>query len=86
MAWYQYLLCFYIAFSIVTFIIVLAIFIDEPYEWIIQSPIQLYEKTNMNWFGCIFIWFLEFLLMPVPVILSLIWDFFNWLVHVGRKD
>lgn len=52
---------------------------------LLDTPKELHEKTSMNWFGCVFIWFLEFLLNPIWWIVAIILEFFHWLFTVGRK-
>lgn len=52
---------------------------------LLDTPKELYDKTSMNWFGCIFIWFLEFLLNPIVWIFDYILYFFDWLFTVGRR-
>lgn len=49
------------------------------------TPSEIYENTNLNWFGCIFIWFLEFIINPIMWICIAIINFIKWLFTVGRK-
>ena len=64
--------------------IVSALHLDTGHNFLFDTPRDLYDKTNMNWFGCIFVWFLEFLLNPIAWIFAIIIWFFNWLFTVGR--
>ena len=50
------------------------------------TPSEIYENTNLNWFGCIFVWFLEFLINPIMWICITIVKIVKWLFTVGRKD
>lgn len=50
------------------------------------TPSEIYEKTNLNWFGCIFVWFLEFIINPIMWICIAVLKFIIWLFTVGRKD
>lgn len=45
----------------------------------------LYEKTEMNIFGCILIALLYYIVIPILIIKSLA-VFVIWLFHVGRKE
>ena len=49
------------------------------------TPREIYEETNYNWFGCIFIWFLEFIINPIMWIGITIAGMVEWLFTVGRK-
>ena len=49
------------------------------------TPSEIYENTNLNWFGCVFIWFLEFLINPFVWIGILVVRTAIWLFTVGRK-
>ena len=49
------------------------------------TPSEIYENTNLNWFGCIFVWFLEFLINPIMWICITIGKIIIWLFTVGRK-
>lgn len=49
------------------------------------TPSEIYENTNLNWFGCIFVWFLEFIINPIMWICIFIVEIIKWLFTVGRK-
>lgn len=49
------------------------------------TPSEIYESTNLNWFGCVFIWFLEFIINPIMWICITIVKIIKWLFTVGRK-
>ena len=49
------------------------------------TPSEIYENTNLNWFGCVFVWFLEFIINPIMWICITIAKTFIWLFTVGRK-
>lgn len=49
------------------------------------TPSEIYENTNLNWFGCVFVWFLEFLINPFVWIGITIAKIVKWLFTVGRK-
>lgn len=49
------------------------------------TPSEIYENTSLNWFGCIFIWFLEFIINPFMWVGILIVKSIIWLFTVGRK-
>ena len=53
---------------------------------LLDTPKELHDRTKMNWFGCIFVWLLEFLLNPCIWLAVLVVGFFYWLFTVGRKD
>jgi hypothetical protein len=48
------------------------------------TPSEIYENTNLNWFGCVFVWFLEFIINPVMWICITIVKIIKWLFAVGR--
>lgn len=84
MAWWQILLLIY---CVTVFLITMV----TIYLWgfnkfiLLETPKELHDKTSMNWFGCILVWFFEFLLNPVIWIVVLVLGFFCWLLTVGRK-
>ena len=49
------------------------------------TPNEIYENTNLNWFGCIFVWFLEFIINPIMWVCITIGKIVKWLFTVGRK-
>lgn len=49
------------------------------------TPSEIYENTNLNWFGCVFVWFLEFIINPIMWICIAIVKIVKWLFTVGRK-
>lgn len=84
MVWWEGLLVCYIITIIITHIAFLFRLMDD--EFILsRTPAELYEDTNMNWFGCIVCWIGEFVLMPGIWITVLVAMFFEWLFTVGRK-
>lgn len=59
---------------------------SEEYEIMFYSPKEIYDRTEMNMFGCIMCSFLYFLFTPlycVPVTIG--WCIYK-LCHVGRRD
>ena len=49
------------------------------------TPSEIYENTNLNWFGCVFVWFLEFIINPIMWICITVVKIVKWLFTVGRK-
>ncbi len=55
--------------------------LDNLYGLSVYSPGTLHKQTEMNWFGCIFIYiFLHILFLFIYVIFD-----FNLLFHIRRK-
>ena len=57
------------------------------------TPIYIYENSEMNWFGCCFFFILLSIFSPfmfsmkiVFFTIACIYNFLDWLFHVGRKD
>ena len=57
------------------------------------TPIYIYENSEMNWFGCWFFFILLSIFSPFMFIMKIliycwvhIYNFLDWLFHVGRKD
>lgn len=83
MEWWQIILVFYLCFISV---IGVTFFVGNDSWWFNSTPKEIYNKINLNWFGCYFLWFLEFLCMPHIWIFCWIAKFVLWLFTVGRKD
>lgn len=49
------------------------------------TPREIYENTNLNWFGCIFVWFLEFIINPIMWICITVVQVVSWIFTVGRR-
>lgn len=58
----------------------------EDIKICLLTPSEIYENTNLNWFGCIFVWFLEFIINPIVWIGIAIVKTIVWLFTAGRKD
>lgn len=78
LVWY---IGFIVSFALITLFSYNGMFYNKPKYFLLHTPKRLYEKTKMNYFGCVLIWFLEFLINPLSWIFAAIW----WLFHVGRK-
>ena len=61
---------------------------NKKYEryWEIPSyrPKDFYERTEMNWFGCILVWLMTIILNPIYVAGMYLSKPIYWLCHVGR--
>lgn len=57
------------------------LFTDVDIDELSVTPWHFYEVTNLNFFGCILLSLLVFLIDPFIAIIQFIY----WIVHVGRK-
>ena len=84
MTCWETVLIMYYGIVFITMLIEVCLWGDDKFI-LLDTPKELHDRTKMNWFGCIFVWFLEFLLNPIIWILCLILELFYWLFTVGRK-
>lgn len=70
------ILTFYIVFIIVIFFVTLLDYDDAA-----VTPRQIYERTNLNIFGCTLVFIIAFVIDPLFFILH----FIDWVIHFGRK-
>lgn len=71
------ILTFYIIFIIVMFFVTLL-----DYDNAAVTPRQIYERTNLNIFGCTLVFIIAFVIDPLFFILH----FIDWMIHFGRKE
>ena len=64
---------------------IISLLLIDDMKICLLTPNEIYENTNLNWFGCISVWFLEFLINPIMWICITILKFIIWLFTVGRK-
>lgn len=65
--------------------IVSLLLIIEGRKICLLTPSEIYENTNLNWFGCVFVWFLEFVINPFMWIGITMVKTIVWLFTVGRE-
>lgn len=47
---------------------------------------ELYDRTEMNWFGCFICTCLLYAIFPIPYFGALIIKIIYWITHIGRKS
>lgn len=60
-------------------------FFDDPgFKMFVYTPKDIYSRTEMNWFGCIFCYVLLIIFTPHLLLLKWIVQFSYWIFHTGR--
>ena len=74
----QFLIIFYFTSHLIWFIIM----VENHFDLIVpKHPGEIYSKSNVNWFGAIFLYILYFCAVPICAVIA----FMVWLCTVGRK-
>ena len=69
----------------VVIVSIVSLLLIEDMKICLLTPSEIYENTNLNWFGCGFVCFLEFIINPIMWICITIIKIIKWLFTVGRK-
>lgn len=62
----------------------LSLLLTEDMKLCLLTPSEIHKNTNLNWFGCIFVWFLELIINPIIWIGIVIVKIFKWLFKRRR--
>ena len=83
--WYEIVSIVYGFFVLFSSLFWMWLYLGEEFNFLSLTPREIYDCTKLNWFGCYFLWFLEFLCIPNIWIACWLAIFFKWLFTVGRK-
>ena len=84
MTWWEILTLIYIGMHLIFGLSGIALVTEDPchdHTFPFLSPLNIYEKTKLNWLGVICIYIIYFAAVPLFAILKFTW----WAFHVGRN-